>query len=90
VETVTFDLLQNVAIAAIVRQVSQEGTQGAPRALLLAVAPQDALVLKYMKDVGATMDLVLRAPGAEGEFVVEPVDLDYVINGYIVPTEGVR
>ena len=88
-ETVTFNLVQNVTIASVVRQTNEEGQEtGAPRALLLTVDPQDALVLKYMKDVGANVDLVLRAPGAEGEFSVEPVDLDYVLNGYILPTEG--
>ncbi len=88
-ETVTFNLLQNVTIAAIVRQAAEDGQTGAPRGLLLAVSPQDALVLKYMKDVGATVDLVLRAPGVEGRFAVDPVDLDYIINGYIVPGEVV-
>jgi len=88
-ETLTFNLLQNVPIAAVVRQLNEEGQPtGAPRALLLTITPQDALVLKYMKDVGAVVDLVLRAPGAEGQFAVDPVDLDYVINGYIVPGEG--
>ena len=88
-ETVTFALLQNITIQTVVRQLDEDGQPtGAPRALLLAVEPQDALVLKYMKDVGATVDLVLRAPGAEGEFAVEPVNLDYVINGYITPGEG--
>lgn len=88
-ETVTFGLLQNVTLAAVVRSTNEDGEEtGAPRGLLLSVSPQDALVLKYMKDVGATVDLVLRAPGAEGEFAVEPVDLDYVINGYILPSQG--
>ncbi|MGC9350029.1 MAG: Flp pilus assembly protein CpaB [Anaerolineae bacterium] len=83
-ETVTFNLMQNVSIAAVVRQVNEEGEEtGSPRALLLTIDPQDALVLKYMKDVGAVVDLVLRAPDAEGQFTLEPVDLDYVINGYI-------
>ncbi|MCJ7551792.1 MAG: hypothetical protein MUQ30_19145, partial [Anaerolineae bacterium] len=88
-ETFTFDLMQNVSIAALVRSVNEDGEEvGAPRALLLAINPQDALVLKYMKDAGANIDLVLRAPGAEGEFKVEPVDLDYIINGYVTPQEG--
>lgn len=89
-ETVTFSLMQNVTIAQVVRQLDEEGQPtGAPRGLLLTVAPQDALVLKYMKDIGATIDLVLRAPDVEGEFTVEPVDLDYIINGYIAPGETV-
>jgi pilus assembly protein CpaB len=88
-ETLTFNLLQNVTIAQVVRQLNEDGQPvGPPRALLLTITPQDALVLKYMKDVGAVVDLVLRAPGAEGRFEVEPVDLDYIINGYIVPGEG--
>jgi len=88
-ETVTFALLQNITIESVVRQLDEEGQPtGSPIALLLAVDPQESLVLKYMKDVGATVDLVLRAPGAEGEFAVEPVDLDYIINGYITPGEG--
>lgn len=88
-ETVTFALLQNITIESVVRQLDEEGQPtGSPIALLLAVDPQESLVLKHMKDVGATVDLVLRAPGAEGEFAVEPVDLDYIINGYITPGEG--
>lgn len=88
-EQVTFNLLQNAIVSQIVRQLDEEGEPtGPPRALLLALDPQDALVLKYMKDAGAIVDLVLRAPGAEGEFEVEPVDLDYIIDSYIVPQEG--
>ncbi len=88
VESVTFNLLQNVTIAAVVHNRDEDGAPtGAPRAFLLTVNPQDALVLKYMKDAGAVVDLVLRAPQAEGQFTVEPVDLDYVINGYIIPNQ---
>ena len=87
-ESVTFNLLQNVTISAVVRDYDDEGQPiGTPRAFLLTVNPQDALVLKYMKDAGAVVDFVLRAPKAEGTFSVEPVDLDYVINGYIVPNQ---
>ena len=88
-EDVTFNLLQNVTISAVVRNYDDEGQPtGAPRGFLLTVNPQDALVLKYMNDVGAVVDLVLRAPKAEGTFSLEPVDLDYVINGYIVPNQA--
>ena len=78
--------MQNVTIADVVGGAEEGGEgQRAPQAILLTVDPQDALVLKYMKDVGATLDLVLRAPGDESEFEVDPVNLDYIINGYIVP-----
>lgn len=85
-EQVTFNLLQAVTIAAIVgNQPPQQGQVPVPNALLLTISPQDALVLKYMKDAGAVVDLVLRAPGVEGTFSVEPVDLEFLINGYILP-----
>lgn len=86
-ETVTFDLLQNVTIAAIVGGTEEDNR---PNALLLTVSPQDALVLKYMKDVGATLDLILRAPDDEARFSTDPVDIEYVINGYILSNEGGR
>ena len=72
----TFAVLQNVVIS----QIMYEGEDGGVRAFLLTVDPQDALFLKFIKDIGANMDLVLRAPGVEGEFELVPVDLDYMIN----------
>jgi len=89
----TFDLLQNLTIAAIVSSVtpapgSQSATQGQPEALLLTVSAQDALTLKYVKDAGGVMDIVLRAPGAEQPFTTEPVDIDYLIRSYRIPGAG--
>jgi pilus assembly protein CpaB len=88
-EQFTFNLLQNVTIAAIVGGSTPTGgaSTGAPMAILLTVTPQDALVLKYVKDAGGTPDIVLRAPGVEEPFTVEPVDVDYVINRYQIPTQ---
>jgi pilus assembly protein CpaB len=86
-EQVTFNLLQNVVIAAVVGSQPATGeTTGSPDALLLTVTPQDALVLKYVKDAGGTVDIVLRAPGAEQPATIEPVDVDYVIKKYQIPT----
>lgn len=80
-EQATFQLLQNLTIAAIVG-----GEAGAaPQALLLTLEPQDALVLKYMIDAGGIVDLVLRAPGVDTPFETEPVDIDYVIDRYRIP-----
>lgn len=81
-EQVTFTLLQNVVIAAI----TGGGEDEAARALLLTLSPQDALILKWMKDAGGIVDLVLRAPGVEVEFPTDPVDLEYLMNRYLLPT----
>jgi len=56
-----------------------------PDALLLTVSPQDALVLKYVKDNGAVFDVVLRAPGAEKPFDTVPVDVQWLIDRYTIP-----
>lgn len=49
-----------------------------PQGLLLALDPQDALVLKYIKDVGGLVDIVLRAPTAEVRFELSPVMAEYL------------
>jgi pilus assembly protein CpaB len=87
-EQATFDLLQNVTIAAIVAgETDTEGDQNRTRAVLLTLSPQDALTLKYVIDAGGTMDVALRAPGADETFETLPVDVDYVIDQYKIPTQ---
>jgi len=52
------------------------------RAYLLALLPQDALVLKYLKDSGATFDLVLRSPTSTQLFELTPVTERYLLERY--------
>ena len=88
-QQVTFDLLQNVTIAAVVYgQSSDDRVRPEPEALLFTVSPQDALVLKYVVDAGGVVNVVLRAPTAEGLFKAEPVNMDYLINYYLIPVGG--
>jgi pilus assembly protein CpaB len=92
-ETVTFASNQRLDITAMVVDIIvEEGTQQAegdeaedlPRsdinikAYLLALDPQDALIMKYLKDVGAVFDLVLRAPTSQGYFNLTPVTSEYL------------
>jgi pilus assembly protein CpaB len=89
---VTFDALQNLEVAMIVKprvapsstgeQVSAEQTR--PLAIIFALDPQDALVLKHLQDVGGTVDIVLRAPEAEELFETEPVHLNYILDRYTI------
>jgi len=83
-EQSTFNVLQNVTIAAIVQEAKPSGGSQArlPEAILLAVSPQDALILKFLKDAGGIPDMVLRAPGVEHTFPTDPVDANYIINRY--------
>jgi pilus assembly protein CpaB len=66
-----------------------EGAQPTPqpsevnvRAYLLALSPQDALVLKHLKDLGGTFDLVLRSAGPPIFFELEPVIDEYIVEKY--------
>jgi len=60
--------------------------ESAPIALMLALAPQDALVLKHLKDTGAIFDLVLRAPTSTELFDTVPVTTEYLIERFQIQT----
>jgi pilus assembly protein CpaB len=53
-----------------------------PQAILLALSPQDALVLKHLKDAGGVIDIVLRAPTSELLFELNPVMAEYLKDRY--------
>lgn len=53
-----------------------------PQAILLALSPQDALVLKHLKDAGGVIDIVLRAPTSELFFELTPVMSEYLKDRY--------
>lgn len=86
-EEMTFSLLQNVSLEAMIGGTVPEGGTSPqdPRALLLTLDPQDVAVLKHMLDREATIDVVLRAPDDDDEFDVEPVDEEYIVNGWDIP-----
>lgn len=52
------------------------------RAYLFALDPQDALVLKHLKDTDAVFDIVLRNPTSEAQFELTPVTEEYIIEFY--------
>jgi Flp pilus assembly protein CpaB len=52
------------------------------KSVLLALPPQDALVLKHLKDAGATFDIVLRAPSSSQLFEAQPVSPQYLMDRY--------
>lgn len=52
------------------------------RAYLLALRPQDALILKHLNDTNAIFDIVLRSPTSTIEFDLTPVTEQYIIEFY--------
>ena len=51
-------------------------------AVLLALSPQDALILKHLKDAGGIIDIVLRAPTSTQIFELNPVMPEYLRDRY--------
>ena len=61
-----------------------------PESILIIVSPQDALVLKYALDADGIQDILLRAAGVERQFETQPVNADYVVNRYQIPSGLIR
>jgi pilus assembly protein CpaB len=96
--TFTLDTMQKVSVTAMVLEViaqennanplGGENAETAPKpetrikAYLLALNPQDALILKHLKDTGAIFDIVLRAPTSTAQFDLTPVSEEYIIEYY--------
>lgn len=87
---VTFFSLQNVEIKGLAKfSLGEEsGPITAPDALLVAVNPQDALIIKYLMDTGADMEMFLRAPGNDTLAPSQPVDQEYLINRFQLHLEA--
>lgn len=71
------------------RQGQQQGTQEAPKPagpdiITLLVDQQDALVLKFLRESGAVIDLALRARDDHNLVSTESVTLDYVVRRFNV------
>lgn len=52
------------------------------RSYLFALPPQDALLLKHLKDTGAVFDIVLRSPTSSVQFQLTPITAEYIIELY--------
>jgi hypothetical protein len=63
-------------------QEEEEGIAPRGRALVLEADPQDAVVLKYIRDSEGIIDLVLRSPTNGTLFEVEPVNVNYLMLRY--------
>jgi Flp pilus assembly protein CpaB len=82
----TIDAFQKITVTALVVQVVGTDANGnsvkQTSSYLLALDPQDALVLKHLKDQGATFDIVLRAPTSTNQFDLTPVTEEYITELY--------
>ncbi len=65
-------------------QTPEEQAAATPprRALVLAIDPQDAVVLKYVRDTAGIIDVAVRNPENGTLFSTEPVNINYLILRY--------
>ena len=85
---VTLMHLQNVPIVKVLQETTvQSGAQQVQQrpkitGLVLAVDPQDGVILKYFIDANARVSTDLRSPKLTMSFEVSPVSLDYLADKY--------
>lgn len=90
-QQITFTVSQRLGISAIVIDILADPNAQTPpddpnpnrnqvvvQAYLIALNPQDALVLKYLKDIGGIFEFVIRAPTSTGQFELTPVTSEYI------------
>ena len=84
--------LQNLEVLQVIEEPSAAEAQQQqqqqqqvllpPRALILKIDPQDALVLKYLLDSIGKVQLALRSPTNNTLFDVDPVNINYLMLRY--------
>lgn len=84
--------LQNLEVLQIIEEPGvtlQEGQQAQDqaasvpqRAMVLAINPQDAVLLKYLRDTEGILDVALRSPDNGTLFNAEPVNINYLVLRY--------
>ena len=88
-QQVTFTVSQRLGISAIIIDILQDPNDETPQespsqnqvvvqAYLIALNPQDALVVKYLKDIGGIFEFVIRAPTSTGQFDLTPVTSEFI------------
>jgi len=83
------EILQIVAEKPAIDEGEEEEQPPRERLLIiLIVDPQEAVIIKYLKDSGGVIDFALRAPTSERLFDTEPVTINYLARRYgIIPPE---
>ncbi|HMO57058.1 MAG TPA: Flp pilus assembly protein CpaB [Roseiflexaceae bacterium] len=68
--------LQNIDLFRVLRSGdAEQGAEAPPIALVFSVTPEDAVMLKFIKDIGGTIDFTLRSPlDRDNTFTPPPID----------------
>jgi len=75
--------LQNIRVLRIMRPPPTEQAQNPePVAILFEMTPQDAVIAKFVKDAGGTLDFTLRAENDPDPYTTEAISQDFLFDNY--------
>lgn len=76
--------LQNIEVYSMggLAAPDQEGGGGGAKIVTFLVDPQEALILKFVKDSGGIIDLIVRSVEATQVNATDPVNIDYLVDLY--------
>ena len=84
----TFFTLQNIEVFRVLREAAPPAEEGQPAqagpatALLLSLSPEDAVIIKHVKDSGGVIDFVLRSIADDEPFEAPVIDKNEIIERY--------
>jgi pilus assembly protein CpaB len=75
--------LQNIKVLRIVRdKPTEQNVNPEPTAILFEMTPQEAVIAKFVKDSGGTVDFTLRSPADTKPFTTEAINQDFLLDQY--------
>jgi pilus assembly protein CpaB len=75
--------LQNIEVFKVLRSAAEEGKQvGDATSLLCSLTPEDAVLIKAVKDSGGTIDFTLRSPADKDPFQAPSVTTSELTEKY--------
>lgn len=75
--------VQNIRVVKIVRPTPTEDVPNPePSAVLFELSPQDAVIVKYVKDSGGTIDFTLRSSTDATVYETDAINQDYLFDNY--------
>jgi pilus assembly protein CpaB len=85
--------VQNIRVVKVVRPTPTEDQPSPePTAILFELEPQDAVIVKFVKDSGGTLDFTLRSSTDTSIFETDAINQDYLFDnyGFRAPRTGAR
>ena len=75
--------LQNIKVLRIVRdKATEQNPNPAATSIVFEIDPQDAVIAKFVKDSGGTLDFTLRSSKDTKPFETEAINQDYMFDYY--------